>query len=498
MASRTIRTLVALLVGPVILGPTASFLPEAASVFVPPKPTEVANSTAYLVQARTAGASSESWQTVPLYQINVEEINSTTGSAKTHTSSVGYLNFDGGVDLVVTPDTTSYQDISAAVVRPLSYGVQTAITNREISFTLTQPQNNIVLELNGDIFNVLHLWSDIIEPDPITPAQAANNSAIIYYGEGYHTLDEDFVSVGSGQTLYLAPGAVLAGSIYIQNVSSVTVRGRGILYKPSYGAILIENSKDVTVEGISVLSPGAYSITAGSSKEITVSGFRSVSAVTWGDGLDFFCCQDVLVERAFLRTSDDSIALYQHRNEYYGNSSNITIRDSSLWADVAHPINIGTHGNPGDPETMDGVTFQNIDILDQHEPQIDYQGCIAFTVGDENLIQNVLFDDIRVEDFRLGMLLSMRVVYNTKYNTAPGRGISNVTIKNLDYNGSGENTAIMSGYSDDRSIDFVDFQNLTINGLHIWDDMQKPSWYLTSDYMPMIVANHVNNLTWTS
>ncbi len=84
----------------------------------------------------------------------------------------------------------------------------------------------------------------------------------------------------------------------------------------------------------------------------------------------FFCSKDVLVERVFMRNSDDCIALYQHRWNYYGDSGNITIRDSSLWADVAHPINIGTHGNSEDPETMDGVTIQNIDILDHREPQM--------------------------------------------------------------------------------------------------------------------------------
>ena len=48
----------------------------------------------------------------------------------------------------------------------------------------------------------------------------------------------------------------------------------------------------------------------------------------------------------FSRTSDDCIALYNHRWNWWGGSSDITVQNSVLWADVAHPINVGGHGDP--------------------------------------------------------------------------------------------------------------------------------------------------------
>ncbi|KAI0015920.1 putative transmembrane protein [Xylariomycetidae sp. FL0641] len=481
---------------------TAAFLVQAAlnglsvaDLVVPARPDDAQGSTTFDAQVRTAGSDAD-WQPVPLYQVSVYEINSTTGSGKSYDSSVGYLDFDDSVEFSITPNASAYPEISSAVVRPFSYNIPATVSDGTITFTLSQPQNNVVLEINGDVFNVLHLWTNTVEQDPITEDEAAKDDNIIYYGPGFHSVSEGSITLNSSQTLYLASGAVVQSSVYIENATDVTIRGRGILYKPSNGAIEISYSDNVVVDGVSVMNPGAYTITAGSSKGIHVKGVRSVSAIGYGDGFDFFCCQDVLVENVFLRTSDDCIALYQHRNEFYGDSSNITVRDSSLWADVAHPINMGTHGNTEDPETMDGVTFSNIDILDQREPQIDYQGCIAFTVGDENLIQNVDISDIRVEDFRQGMLLSMRVVFNTKYNTGAGRGIKNVTITNLSYNGEGATTSFIGGYSPDRSVDFVTFRNLTVNGKQLSDDMEKPGWYMVSDYVPMIVAQHVNNVTY--
>ncbi|EMT72084.1 hypothetical protein FOC4_g10003934 [Fusarium odoratissimum] len=256
----------------------------------------------------------------------------------------------------------------------------------------------------------------------------------------------------------------------------------------------VYRSNNVLIErlvGINFL-PRAYE-----SKDVTFSHWRDFSAVQWGDGMDVYCCENVLIDSVFLRNSDDCIAVYAHRNEWYGNSTNITIQNSILWADVAHPINIGTHGNTEDPETIAGLTIRNIDILDQREGQVDYQGTIALNPGDGNLIQDVLIDDVRVEDIRVGQLLNFRVMYNTKYNTSPGRGIKDVLVRDLKYTGTKASMSIFVGYDEDRTISNVTFENLVINGKVISDNMQKPGWYLTTDFIPAYANEHVNNMTFT-
>jgi alkanesulfonate monooxygenase SsuD/methylene tetrahydromethanopterin reductase-like flavin-dependent oxidoreductase (luciferase family) len=59
------------------------------------------------------------------------------------------------------------------------------------------------------------------------------------------------------------------------------------------------------------------------------------------------CSENVTLDGLFMRSSDDCIAIYTHRWDYYGYTRNITVKNSTLWADVAHPINVGIHGNPG-------------------------------------------------------------------------------------------------------------------------------------------------------
>ena len=43
----------------------------------------------------------------------------------------------------------------------------------------------------------------------------------------------------------------------------------------------------------------------------------------------------------------------------------MTLQNSILWADIAHPINIGGHGNPDDKagEILENITVRNVDIL---------------------------------------------------------------------------------------------------------------------------------------
>jgi len=198
-----------------------------------------------------------------------------------------------------------------------------------------------------------------------------------------------------------------------------------------------------------------------------------------------------------MRNSDDCIAIYGHRWAYYGNTKNVTVRNTILWADVAHPILIGTHGDPSRPDTLEDITFSNIEILDHNEAQVNYQGCMSINSGDDNMIRHVRFESFHIEDIREGQLVNLRVMYNKKYNTAPGRSIEDIYFKNISYNGTRANLSVIAGYDDDtRGIKQVVFENLRINGKLISDTMPgKPVWFQTSDMARFYVGEHVEGVS---
>lgn len=152
------------------------------------------------------------------------------------------------------------------------------------------------------------------------------------------------------------------------------------------------------------------------------------------------------------------------------------MQNSTLWADVAHPIFIGIHGNVENPEILENLNYINIDILDHKEKQLDYQGCLAINTGDNNLIRNVRFENIRIEDFRQGQLVNLRIFFNEKYCKAPGRGIENILFKDISYTGKDAEVSMIIGYDKERKVKNIRFENLTINGEVIYDDMpEKPN-----------------------
>lgn len=448
-----------------------------------PIPSGVATQASFKVRVRTAPDGE--WQTLACYAPGTKEINPTTGSGKVWGSSMVYFDFCGPVELEVTylkGGTTK------ARVRPDALGIKPELLGDTLRFSLDEPKD-VVVQINDEVFDCLHVITNGVEKH----VPSADDPDVLYYGPGLHTVAGNILTVPSGKTLYLAGGAVLKAQVDVKGVEKVTVKGRGVLLAPTstVNGVHIENSKNVRVEDIILL---ASAVGFGEAENVRVRKTRVFTWGTWGDGFHMYCSKNLTFDGCFVRSSDDSFSIYTHRNDFYGDTRNITIKNCTLWADVAHAIQVGTHGNSDNPEMIENLVIQNVDILDHREPQMNYQGCISLNAGDSNLIKNVRVEDVRVEDFRWGQLLNFRVMYNTKYNTSVGRGIEDVYIKNLTYTGTRANPSLFLGYDADHAIKNVTFENLVVNGVVIADTMRKPRWYYTTDTVQWHANEHVVNM----
>lgn len=395
------------------------------------------------------------------------------------------FDFSGSVEVKVKWNKGR---VDSARVRPLSYGIPARVEGDEVSFTLERPCN-LSVEVNGDIFHNLQLFANPVETD----VPDRNDPDVLYYGPGVHTPEGGAVKVPSGKTLYLAGGALLKGRILVEGVRDVVVRGRGVVDYRVKGGIRVANSRNVLVEGLV-----ATQCATGGSDSVTIRNVKVISYYGWGDGMNVFASNNVLFDGVFCRNSDDCTTVYGTRGGFEGGCRNVTMQNSTLWADVAHPIFIGIHGNAEQPEVLENLNYVNIDILDHREKQLDYQGCMSINAGDNNTVRNVRFENIRVEDFREGQLLNLRIFYNKKYCKAPGRGIENVLFKDITYDGHRANLSIIEGYDEERTIRGVRFENLRINGQLITDDMPgKPAWYQTGDMAGIYIGPHVEDVTFT-
>ena len=420
------------------------------------------------------------------------KVNASIGDNKHKISEISYCMFDftGNAFVRVVSKNRKFK---TARIRPDYRGIIANVQNdTTIQFMLFQPEN-ISVELDGDITNNLLIFTS---NPPISKEEAekqakAQGREFRNYNPGFYD-KEDTIHVASNTTLYLSGGAYLTTTFAINDAHDVSILGRGIARpERGYEGAHVYRSKNILIDGL-VLN----TCPIGESQNVTLHDVRSISHPSWGDGLNVFGgSSDILFDRVFCRNSDDCTTAYASRKGFFGNCSNVTMRNSTLWADVAHPIFIGIHGNAERGDTIENLRYENIDILGQAEPQVDYQGCLAIGCGDNNLVRNIIFDNIRIEQIEQGSIAQVKVGYNQKYCTAPGRSIENITFRNIRYKGEQPYLSIINGYDDERKVKGITFEGIKINSRQLHDKMEgKPTWYATADYIPMYVGNHVENI----
>lgn len=436
------------------------------------------------------------WLPVATYPVKVDEVKNANHNISV--ASMAYFDFDGKVEVEVISNGAP---VESARVRPLSYNIKPVVSGDTLRFILDCPRN-ISVEVNGDIFHNLHLFANPLDTHrptekEIKKAKKNRNSGLLYYGPGLHRLPGDTLRVASGTTVYVDGGARVYGQFIADGVEDVHFYGRGEIHPEGRGeGIYIKRSSNIEADGVIVTQ-----IPVGQSDSVKIDNVKSISYYGWGDGMNVFASNNVHYNNVFCRNSDDCSTVYATRKGFVGGCDNILMENSTLWADVAHPIMIGLHGSAKElgvdapADTIRNVTYRNIDILDHKEAQIDYQGCFGISCGDNNIVRDIVFDNIRVEDFRQGQLVNIRIFFNKKYCAAPGGEVSNVLFKDITYNGNNSEISIIAGYDDSRTVNNITFENLMINGKHIYDDMPgKPKWYKTGDFARIFIGEHVNNV----
>lgn len=365
------------------------------------------------------------------------------------------------------------------VVRPSALDIiPQQIDERTIEFVLENPEY-VSVEFGGDRKHNLHLFPELPETEVYTGTEehcinwtGKNNhdvfikdAQLIYFGPGIHRpkdLPSGEIKIPSNTTVYLAPGAVVRAKLCVDHAKNVRIIGRGILANPLRG-VEITHSRNVLVEGITMVNPQHYTVFGGESSDITVRNIKSFSRHGWSDGIDLMCCRNVTIDNIFLRNSDDCIALYNHRWWYWGGSRNIRISRAKLWADVAHPFNFGCHG---DDRSRRGEVLRDVVVTDCDVLNEDGDGIFSVRCGDKNRLEDIHFENIRIEEIERGALFSLRVLFSEKYNRAPGNSIRGVSFKNIHFEGDESHLlpSDITHYDAERRVEDITFENVTING----------------------------------
>lgn len=422
---------------------------EVQAYSVPPALQYTNHNDDFTVQVRTAGGE---WK--DLYEWNVR-----VDHDRPQDASMVYFDFTGSVEIRIQKNNGSFSKVS---IGPNKDAPTPMVRGDKVYITLDRPKNFAVF-FDDDRLHNLHIFAGA----PVAPPQGEN---VRKFGPGLHVPEGGggIFSVKSGETIYLEGGAVLVGTFKMEDAQNVRIIGHGLILPPqgSNGSqFIVRNSQNVAVEGLIVTQADSGVGQVVMSKDVRIADVKGISGGRWTDGINVYSSERVSLDRLFLRTSDDCFTVYTHRNEAYGDARDISVTNSTLWADVAHAMFIGIHGNSINPETIERVSFDNIDVVNVDEDDPEYEGVMSILAGDSNLVQDVTFSNIRVDRIEEGKLFQFRVGYNAKYNTSPGRGIRRVVLRNVSFSGAGMPSAsLIAGFDEKRGVDDILFENVSIGG----------------------------------
>lgn len=351
--------------------------------------------------------------------------------------------------------------LTELLVRPLSLNIRPVIQGNSAFFTLSNPAQ-LTVEWNGDSRNALHLFAHA--PDPYTALKGQDR--VLYFGPGLHHVG--VLEPESGQTVYLAGGAVLRGAIHIVDKQDVKVLGRGIITGQGYERwtdvlvpLTINNSSRVLVEGITLIEPAAWCMNLYHSRDVVI---RDCAIIGWcsnSDGISVQSCETVLVENCFLRTWDDSLVV----KGYEGDCRNISFRNCRLWTDLAQSCEVGYETRA---QVIQNILFEDITVLHSF-----HKAPMSVHNSDHALVRNVVFRDIVVEDAQMGqgdgqpLLIELTTTKSGWSKTAERGQIRDVRFENISVLAGRESSIRIFSFSRDKNVDGVSFQNLNILGRQI-------------------------------
>ncbi len=349
----------------------------------------------------------------------------------------------------------TYRDFVRQVkVLPTAYGIIPHIKGRDVTFPLDHPAT-LTIEINGDTTASLHLFANPCE----TNVPDVNNTNTIYFGPGIYDVTNT-IRIGSGQTLYLAGGAVLRavgsnGPVVELNGNHIALCGRGIIDGSQCPwrtrNLLYIHADDVAVEGVILRDSSKWNVPIRRSHGVTLTNVKVFGCRANSDGFDICNSTDVTVDGCFLRTLDDLIVVKTDKGQ--GQVNHVVVQNCVLWNQVAHALSVGAELR----ENVNDVLFTNCDVI--HDTGREWT--LRIFHCDSATVSNVRFENIRVEESpRLISLWINKAIWSRDLE----RGhIQDVTFRNI------QATTVRSGV-ELKGFDFthdivgVTFDHVVING----------------------------------
>lgn len=342
-----------------------------------------------------------------------------------------FVNFDlaGSAAISITAPDADYW-AKGVEVEPWRHGIRPLLEGSTIRFGISKPLK-LSISRPGDHFaqsEMLFVFANAPELHP--PRQ--NEPGIRYYAPGvYH----ENIDAKSNQTIYLAAGAVVFGSLNVWGAENVHVAGRGILvydgpqdpnsdtgwmHRPNWHVIVMDNARNVQISGITcIVRSRTWMIQMLDSRGIIYENVKVIGgnpANANQDGMDWLGGGDTIVRDCFIRASDDIFALYGNWLGYSEKElttpghdvDRIWVEDSVLSTSISNVVRVSW---PQKIFSSSGFVMRNSDVI-----HMGSGSCrVPFALleiwdnpGGKGHHADYVFDDVRLEHWYSMLQLRQR------------------------------------------------------------------------------------------
>lgn len=384
----------------------------------------------------------------------------------------------------VTPDF----DYETYKILPDSMGVESKRDGKTIIFKVSDTTAKLSFVFDNDYKgSTLHLFTNPIDDN--APTKSEGN--VIYFGPGYHKLyetDAKKLALRSGQTIYLAGGAVLEGCAVGDDVENVTITGSGMLLsyhpdsdwpKDKHGrCISLKKASNITIKNIMshVHRIKDWTTVVKDSKDIVFENYKVVSP-QWAstDAMDIVNSRNVTITNSFLRSTDDTITLKGMAGipENGLPIENILVEKTQLWCEANSAMVVGEEARA---EYYKNIKFSDIDVLfsyddKHHHGKLDERSVMSIVLLNGSYVEDITWENIRVNECE--RLVCFK--FTDTFYMGSGKGdqtypgyVKNVTVKNVTSNSTSTssyaNGILIEGWDNNKTISNIIFENVVRNG----------------------------------
>ncbi|HUU58844.1 MAG TPA: glycosyl hydrolase family 28 protein [Phycisphaerae bacterium] len=387
----------------------------------------------------------------------------------------------------VTVRVESKRPVESVAVRPRSLGIQPRVEGNTITFDLARP-GQVVVEVNG-LHHALHLFAN----PPEGGAPEPGPTGVRYFGPGVH--DAGKIELRSGETVYIAGGAVVYGAIEARDATNIRILGRGILDCSRFergdvhGAVALCRCRKAVIDGVILRDPSSWTVIPAACTDVAISNIKLIGLWRYNaDGIDVVNSRNVAIRGCFVRSFDDSIVV--KGLQAWGGCptgdlpvENVAVSDCVVWNDWGRALEIGAETCA--PAIRD-LAFDNCDILRTVDVAMDVQH------GDRAEIRNLAFRNIRVEvddepqppQFQKDRdgkydpsrdrphcprLLVLEIRKNNYSKDEECGSIRNVAVSDVNVTGRRFCESYLSGHDESHRVESVAIRNLRFNGRPVPD-----------------------------